>query len=215
MSLSNRFTKINNEWAVCVVSPTPTTGDTVDVQLASGQPKPVQLGRLISQQPGYNVFATAPTPRVTAAIGDLSGILRLFATAKEHLKFPAIVMAVGLDQPVRISLAGEKAKQPGSLTVTSGHRDEETGRAYFGRVTLDGQLDARREAPVGLAAAIQAFAKDPAGVAAEHGRLTGRCCFCNQALQDERSTAVGYGQTCAKHFGLPWGARPKAFAEAV
>src|SRR4051794_7329117 len=45
----------------------------------------------------------------------------------------------------------------------------------------------------------------PAGFAREHGRLTGRCCFCNQALCDERSTAAGYGETCARHFSLPWG----------
>ena len=50
------------------------------------------------------------------------------------------------------------------------------------------------------------FAADPAKVASEHGALTGSCCFCNKALKDERSTQVGYGSTCAKHYGLPWGA---------
>ena len=38
------------------------------------------------------------------------------------------------------------------------------------------------------------------------------CCFCNRALEDERSTAVGYGPICAGHFGLAWGNRPAEFA---
>ena len=32
-----------------------------------------------------------------------------------------------------------------------------------------------------------------------------RCCYCYKPLEDARSKAVGYGQTCAKHWGLPWG----------
>ena len=45
---------------------------------------------------------------------------------------------------------------------------------------------------------------------------SGRCCFCHQSLDDERSTARGYGPVCAEHFGLPWGSRPSEFAaEAV
>lgn len=45
--------------------------------------------------------------------------------------------------------------------------------------------------------------------------VTGHCCFCSLPLTDERSTAVGYGKVCADHFGLSWGARPVAFAEAA
>jgi hypothetical protein len=29
--------------------------------------------------------------------------------------------------------------------------------------------------------------------------------FCRLTLTDARSTAVGYGQTCAGHWGMPWG----------
>lgn len=44
-----------------------------------------------------------------------------------------------------------------------------------------------------------------AAEAAHYGRLYGRCVFCGRALSDDRSIAVGYGATCAKHHDLPWG----------
>lgn len=37
------------------------------------------------------------------------------------------------------------------------------------------------------------------------GLLYGQCVFCSRTLTDERSIAVGYGETCASHNGLPWG----------
>jgi hypothetical protein len=52
---------------------------------------------------------------------------------------------------------------------------------------------------------LRQLARHPAETAAKHGQLTGKCCFCNTALTDEKSTAVGYGPTCAKHYHLPWG----------
>lgn len=40
----------------------------------------------------------------------------------------------------------------------------------------------------------------------------GACCYCNLPLDDPRSKAVGYGATCAKRWGLPWG-RNAEYAE--
>lgn len=156
-----------------------------------------------------------PQPTAAAAIGDLTGILALFARAKTHLKFPAIVLgvpAIGADYAIRINVAGAKAREPGSLTVVDAMRDENEGRReYLGNVSLRGAfLPSRSAAPghvVHIANRLREFAADPARVATEHGRLTGRCCFCNLPLSDERSTAVGYGKTCAGKWGLPWGAR--------
>lgn len=51
---------------------------------------------------------------------------------------------------------------------------------------------------------LQEFANNPQAVVANHGQTTGSCCFCNRPLTDERSLSVGYGSTCAKHYGLPW-----------
>lgn len=153
---------------------------------------------------------------VKANVGDLSRIITMFDKAREHLKFPAIVMSVpAAGISVRINVAGSGARFPGSLNVQSGENPGLGGsRAWFGRVHKDGNYEARGNAENEITERLVAFAKDPLKIAAEHGRLTGRCCFCNRHLQDERSTAVGYGPTCAEHYGLEWGVKKTDFVEA-
>jgi hypothetical protein len=157
-------------------------------------------------------LTAAPKAEVVANVGDLSAINVLFDKARQHLRFPAIVMSIpAAAMLVRINVAGNTAKHPGTLNVTSGEKPAiDTQRAWYGRVMKDGAYVASSTAGVNASAISErliAFARDPAGIASEHGRLTGRCCFCNKHLQDERSTAVGYGKTCAGHFGLPWGVK--------
>jgi hypothetical protein len=151
----------------------------------------------------------APSPVSPVNVGNLTAINELFATARGHLKFPAIVMSVpAADRLVRINVAGPKAKHPGTLNVTSGEKPEYERRTWYGRVMKDGSYVPSKDAgPLAQAISerLKAFAADPAGIAAEHGKLTGRCCFCNIHLSDKRSTAVGYGKTCAAHYGLTWG----------
>lgn len=153
-------------------------------------------------------------PTVTETVGDLAGVYGLFATAKAHLKFPAIVLGYtrGHEQrELRISVSTERSSTPGWLQV----KDDDDG-TWYGRISPAGVFEhSRRNAPPsGLNHVLTAFAADPAKVASEHGHLTGKCCFCNKKLTDERSTAVGYGKTCADHFGMPWGAKA-AKARAV
>ncbi len=149
--------------------------------------------------------AGAETPRHTEEIGDLSGILALFEKAREKLQRPAIVLSWPNGRQLRnmrLSIAGERARVPGSINVT----DHES-RDWYGRILADGKFEAspRIETPDGLVEALRAFAAKPAKTAAEHGRITGCCCFCHTPLRDERSTEVGYGPVCAKNWGLPWG----------
>jgi Family of unknown function (DUF6011) len=151
----------------------------------------------------------AGADRQTAAVGDMSGVLTLFANAaKSRLKRPAIVIALG-QTPVRMTVATAKAQVPGSINVVG-----EIGGEWFGRILTTGTFEASRkyDAPAGLVDALVAFAADPAKVAGEYGRLHGRCCFCDLPLKDERSTVVGYGPTCAKHWALPWGKTEHSFA---
>ncbi len=172
----------------------------------------------VAEQAQKLVPQSKPAP-VAVNVGDLSAINALFDKARQHLKFPAIVMSVPAANMmlVRISVAGAQAKHPGTLNVTSGEKPIEElfngRRAWYGRVMKNGDYvpandvgdKVAKDAPNAITERLKAFAADPAGIAAEHGRLTGRCCFCNKHLQDERSTAVGYGATCASHYGLPWG----------
>lgn len=155
---------------------------------------------------------TSPASVSPVHVGDLGAITSMFDKARQHLKFPAIVMSVpAASMTIRINVAGPTAKFPGTLNVTSGEKPGyEERRTWFGRVMKDGSYVPSDKASTALNAITErltAFARDPAGIAAEHARLTGRCCFCNLHLQDERSTAVGYGKKCATNYGLKWGAK--------
>lgn len=159
--------------------------------------------------------AGSPAPaRRTETIGDLAGLLGLFDTAASHLKRPAIVFGVDGVGEVKLSLAGPAAKVPGSINVAD-NAPYGAGR-WFGRIRRDGTFEGSFRAPASdeLIASLKVFSADPVAFAARHGHLTGKCCFCNTALTDERSTAVGYGPVCAKHYGLPWGDKQAAAAPA-
>ena len=77
------------------------------------------------------------------------------------------------------------------------------------RVLRDGTYQAAGLHGEAISARLKEFAASPAKIAADHDRLTGRCCFCNTVLSNDKSTAVGYGETCANHYGLPWGQVPR------
>lgn len=149
------------------------------------------------------------------AVGDLAGVYALFETAKTHLKHPAIVLGYtrgGRPCELKINVAGPRASVPGALNVKDVATD-----TWFGRVMPDGTFEhSRRDPPpTNVGIVLRDFSAAPARVAGEHGHLTGKCCFCNRALSDENSTAVGYGKTCAEHFGLPWGAKATKAAQAA
>jgi len=211
----NSFKKIGDVWAV--YSETGQPGDTVTITKRNGQASTVVLGARVGLLT-YAIAAAPVAPRETVEVGDLGNVVQMFARAAGHLRFPSIVL-----DGFRVSIAGARAAQPGSLTVTAidkvfnsfRGRDE---RPWFGRVSLAGVFEAGRNAPDGLADKLRRFSADPAGEAAAHGHLTGRCCFCNKRLgegQDQRSVAVGYGPDCADHFGLPWGTTVAAEAVAA
>jgi hypothetical protein len=147
---------------------------------------------------------TAPVTQ----LADLSRVLAMFDHARKHLKYPQIVLGWKDEndhvQEVKLYVAGAQANVPGSVNV----KDAIT-RQWYGRIRQDGRFEHSMKSPPPrrLVQLLQAFAKDPEAVAAEHGKLSGKCCFCNSTLTDERSTAVGYGPVCAKHFGLAWGAK--------
>jgi hypothetical protein len=147
--------------------------------------------------------------RPTTQVGNVKGIVTLLETAKQHLKWPAVLVRVG-DRDLRLSIAGAQARVPGSINVTSSERNMETGRNdWFGRISREGEFEASPKfddtTQTAVAQALVALASDPAAAARQYGKLTGYCCFCRLPLSDKRSTDMGYGPICAKHFGLPWG----------
>jgi hypothetical protein len=238
MSFPASFVKLDDgTWGVRIPSPSlAKAGDVVAISTRAGGTKYVTLaeprGRNRYGDTLWSVVPQAAAAQASLAVGQLTGVLALFAKAKTHLKRPAIVLCVPeVDQDndlegwgIRLTIAGPKAKVPGSLTVTTDAYETtndygEPARAWLGRVTVEGEYQPARAAngrTDAIARRLGELARDPAKIAAEHGRLTGKCCFCNRALSDERSTAVGYGETCAKHYGVAWGSKPATFAgEAV
>lgn len=147
--------------------------------------------------------ARAAQAQTAATPCDASRIVTMLAGAREKgLKFPKIRLQVN-GQQVCFSLAGDRAKQPGSINVTDGGSYGDN--KWFGRITVDGTFTPSSSCRDDVKALVLAFAADPAKVAAESGALTGNCSFCNKALTDERSVEVGYGKVCSDRFGLPWG----------
>jgi hypothetical protein len=131
---------------------------------------------------------------------DLTRINTMFAKAKTKLKRPAVVLHVdGYD--VKFSFAGPHSRYVGQVIVAA----PVFGQGYYGRIDLSGSFYKTESANEGIVNLVRAFAANPEEVASQFGKLTGKCCFCNRPLCDDRSTAVGYGPVCAESFGLNWG----------
>lgn len=209
----NTFSKKNDRWVVKMDTES-APGQPATITMRNGATRDVKLGAFISSDEYGFYYEVAPrddelrdhrTPAAQAEIvGNLSRIVGMFAHAAQYLKYPAVVL-----DGFRVSIAGERAKEPGSLTVTS---IEKVGarRVWYGRVAINGTWLPGRDAPAGLGDKLRAFAADPVGVAAAQGILNGKCCFCRKPLgegEDRRSVEIGYGPICADHFHLPWGAR--------
>jgi hypothetical protein len=149
-------------------------------------------------------------PAAPRTVGDITAIVALIDRAKSRLKYPALLIASPAGT-LRISVAGPAAREPGSITVVSqDRRNAEGRRMWFGRVTTAGAFEPSNRLGQDAQAvgdALAAFAADPAKAASEYGHRTGFCCFCAKKLDDARSTAVGYGSTCARNWGLAWGAK--------
>lgn len=156
--------------------------------------------------------STAGVPDFTeskVSVGSMQGLIDLFKTANKKLKFPAIMLQTPTGQPVKLALAGPNSKTPGYVQVSDGGPWGQN--TWFGRVSPTGEWEKSNTSKSNEDVArvvenlLRAMSADPAGTASAHGKLTGRCCFCNKGLEDEKSTSVGYGPVCAKNYGLPWG----------
>jgi hypothetical protein len=155
--------------------------------------------------------ATAPAPR----IGNFAGVISLFKTASTSLKYPKIRLRTPEGITVCLNICGEKSQYQGAINLTNG--DGYPG-IWWGRIELDGRITISRDGQriyQQLTKLLERLSHEPAQTAAEYGKLTGRCTFCDRPLEDEKSTAVGYGPTCAKSFKLPWGKTPTLQTELI
>jgi len=142
--------------------------------------------------------ARAPAPDAPDA--NFEAIVTLMQKAAKHLKFPKVNFP-----GIRLSIAGSRARHPGSINVTNGAPYGDPNSEFYGRIHTDGKFQVGRDLTDEVTTQLTALAKDPQSAAADHGHTTGSCCFCNRELTDPRSTDVGYGPVCAANFGLPHG----------
>lgn len=144
----------------------------------------------------------------------MTGVIGLLGRAKgAGLKFPKLWLQLPNGDDLRLTVAGAKSKYTGSVMLTDGKPFGQS--KYFGRISPEGELVLGRDGEAvkaELVSLLTEVATDPVTVAKRYAKLTGNCMFCSLALTDARSTAMGYGPICAKHWGLPWG---EARADAV
>jgi hypothetical protein len=142
-------------------------------------------------------------PAPAGVDADLSGVAGLFASARQHLKLPRITLRVD-GQTLKLGVCGPQSRHAGKIRVTDDGAYPDN--RYFGEIDPQtGVLRPGRDLTDGVRQTLRRLSTDPAGFASEYGRLSGRCCFCDRHLEDERSTAQGYGPVCAERYGLPWG----------
>jgi len=144
------------------------------------------------------VKTVSRAPVTTNVTVNLKSVVDMLTAAKAHLKWPKIRFE---DANVRLSVAGDRAKFPGSINVTSNAGYGES--IFYGRIQTDGTFQAARAVTTEVETFLTGLAADPQGVVRQHGHDTGNCCFCYKTLTDPRSVEVGYGPVCAGHFGLP------------
>jgi hypothetical protein len=164
--------------------------------------KQAMLVDVLARRGASGAYASAPRERT--AIGSLAPMMALFDRARTKLKYPSLVIGDGTGAAYRLKIAGDKARVPGSVNVTS-----ESGSDWYGRILTTGEFEAspRVAQPPMLVHALAAFAVNPAQAAFAHAKATGRCAFCALPIgegEDPRARAVGYGEVCARNWGLPF-----------
>ena len=141
-------------------------------------------------------------------LGDQTELRALFAKAGEKIKFPHLLLPHvrdGYTETIKLWIAGTRSMQPGSLSVTT----TAVAREWLGRVMPDGtwtpghtRTAAEYDSVADLLCELIAA---PQATLAANGKSAGACCYCGSELTDARSVEAGYGPTCARKWGLPWG----------
>ena len=141
----------------------------------------------------------------TVQLDSFKGVIELFDKAKAHLKSPSIMLKLADGSDLMLKVAGSTSKAPGTVNLTDGKPFG--ANTWYGRVTPAGVWEPSEKGKAikdDLTSILTKLAQNPARVAKEHGKLTGKCCFCHSTLTAGKSTDVGYGPVCAKRFELAW-----------
>lgn len=144
---------------------------------------------------GACVAAQAAPPPPTVDLKPIADFL-IAARDRGGLKYPKARFLAPGGRELRLTLAGQAAKVPGSIQVNV---DDE----WMGRVEPSGQVAGKLQHDPQLLDLLLTIAGNPAEAAKAYGALMCKCSFCNLPLADAGSVEVGYGPVCAKKWGLP------------
>lgn len=146
------------------------------------------------------------TVHPSACLSNIKGVYELF-NRNTVLQYPKIWLKLPDGTDVKISRLGKLSKFKGCLSMGNGTYED---GMYFGRISKEGDIYFLRDGVSRkdeILTLLSSLVENPEGVAKDYGRLTGNCCFCHRELSDDRSLDVGYGATCASHYGLEWGSK--------
>jgi len=161
-----------------------------------------------------------------SSISPLIGLEKIYEFVMgSKLKYPKFMTTFlydhGLDSPlpkpkipVMFSRAGISSKYSGNVLVTDGGVYPKN--KFYGSIDKSGVFTPAFATAMLAETALSCFHShlelvnsDIPGAIANYGNLTGSCCFCHKALDNDDSVAVGYGPVCAKNYGLPYGTSKK------
>ena len=109
----------------------------------------------------------------TTNLGDFGGVFGLMQGAAANLKYPKIRINTEDGKLVVLSIAGPRSKYAGQIQITDGGTYPHN--RYYGRIDGQGNWTRHRDADSGVEAILRRLGDDPAGTAAEYGKLTGNC----------------------------------------
>lgn len=109
------------------------------------------------------------------------------------------------DHPLVLTVAGERARMPGSVNLTDGGSYGQN--KWYGRISVDGVFspaEATRNLSQGDKTELWALLSrlrggDAEQVFAEYGQRFGVCCLCGRELTNERSVYEGIGPICKRN----------------
>jgi hypothetical protein len=159
-----------------------------------------QASNNATDQPSNNSLPdAAATVPSSNPVPNLKSLIDFFDKAAETIEKPTVQIVLN-DNTVVVSRNSNSyvGKHPGVLNLNT------WDGIWHGRINREGTLFKSREWQEWVLPILEQFALNPGGIASQQGKATGSCCFCNRVLTDARSLQTGYGEVCAKHYGLQW-----------
>jgi len=133
--------------------------------------------------------------------GDFKAIYVMFQIAGENLKYPKIRLLS--KENVFVQLNFKKDSQ--NINVYRDGWKNHGKRKFIARIIDNMIVPESDELTEDIKTVIQELALDPLGVSKVMAGKLGACMYCGRRLSDPTSKHVGFGKTCAKHYGLKWG----------